>query len=182
MRSSILFIALACAACASAQGPSATSVRQRDIIFDDKVGTIRTNTSPAGGVVAIAATPDRTWDALLGAYSLIGVDVKYLNRPGGELGNRDAVMSRRLSTGELSRYLDCGTDPFVGEQANAYPVRASLVTRMWPDGTGTKVETRFSGSMSKPGAGATVHCSSTGALEQLIVVSVAKMATEPRTP
>lgn len=178
----MLFVAFACAACASAPGSSATPDQQRDIIFDDRVGTVRTNNGPAGGPTTIAATPDRAWDALLGAYSLIGVDVKYLNKPAGELGNRDAVMSRRLTTGELSRYLDCGTDPFAGAQANAYPVRASLVTRMWPDGAATKVETRFSGTMSKPGAGATVHCSSTGVLEQLIGVSAAKIAAQPRTP
>jgi len=174
-----IFIALAVTACASAPTSSAGAGQQRDIIFDDGLGTVRTDANPGRNTVIIPATPDRTWDAIMSAYSLLSVEVKYLNRPAGELGNRDVVMSRRLVTGELSRYLDCGSDPFAGPQANEYPVRASLVTRMWPDGTGTKIETRFSGTMSKSGARATVHCTSTGALESFIAVSVGKLAGQP---
>jgi len=177
IRCVLVLIAFSVSACAS--GTPSTSERQRDIIFDDKVGTVRTDANPGRNTVIIPATPDRTWDAIMSAYSLLSVEVKYLNRPVGELGNRDVVMSRRLVTGELSKYLDCGSDPFAGPQANEYPVRASLVTRMWPDGTGTKIETRFSGTMTKSGARATAHCSSTGALESLIAVSVAKLAAQP---
>jgi len=179
MRHSMLLLVLATTACASTTTSRATADRQRDIIYDDQVGTVRTSAHPALATVAIAATPDKTWDAMMAAYAVIGVDVKYLNRPTGELGNRDAVMSRRIATGELSKYLDCGTDPFAGPQANAYPVKTSVVTRMWPDGAGTKIETMFSGSMTKPGAGATVHCSSTGSLERLIAVTIEKLSTQP---
>lgn len=179
MHCSLLLLLLATTACASSSSPRANTDRPRDIIYDDQLGTLRTPTDAAGTVVAIAATPEKTWDAMMAAYALIGVEVKYLNRPTGELGNRDAVMSRRLATGQISRYLDCGTDQFVGPQANSYPVRASLVTRMWPDGTGMKIETKLSGFMSKPGAGATVHCSSTGSLERLIAVTVNKLSTQP---
>jgi len=178
MRHSMLLLVLASTACASTTTSRATADRQRDIVYDDKGGTVRT-WDRAGTTVAIAATPDKTWDAMMAAYAVIGVDVKYLNRPTGELGNRDAVMSRRIATGELSRYLDCGTDPFAVPQANAYPVKTSVVTRMWPDGAGTKIETMFSGSMTKPGAGATVHCSSTGSLERLIAVTINKLSTQP---
>lgn len=179
MRHSMLLLVLATTACASSTTSRATADPQRDIIYDDKVGTVRTSAYPARATVAIAATPDKTWDAMMAAYAVIGVDLKYLNRPTGELGNRDAVMSRRIATGELSRYLDCGIDPFSGPQANAYPVKTSLVTRMTPDGAGTKVETMFSGLMTKPGAGATVHCSSTGSLERLIAVTISKLSTQP---
>ncbi len=177
IRCALVLIAFSVSACAS--GTPSTSQRQRDIIFDDKVGTVRTDANPGGSAVAVPATPDRTWNAILGAYSMIGVEVKYLNRPAGELGNRSVVISRRIGTGEVSRYLDCGIDPFAGQQANAYPVRVSLVTRMWPDHTGMKIETKFSGSMTKPGAGATVHCSSTGSLESLIGVAVVKLSAAP---
>ncbi len=179
MRYSILLLALASSACASASASRATTDAQREIIFDDKVGTVRTAANPAGTVIAVPASPDVTWNAIMSAYSLIGIEVKYLNRPAGELGNRDVMLSRRIKTGEISRYLDCGNDTFAGPQANSYPVRASLITRMWAEGSATSMETRLSGSMTKPGAGATVHCSSTGALETLIGVAVNKFSTQP---
>lgn len=181
MRYSILIVALTTTACAAAPGSATVPERQRDVIFDERVGTIRTEANPAARVVVIAATPDRTWNAIVESYALIGVEIKYLNRPAGELGNRDVTMSRRLRTGEVSRYLDCGTDPITGPQANSYPIRASLVTRMWPDGPGTKIETRFSGLMARGGGRATVHCSSTGALESLISTAVSKISTQSPT-
>ncbi len=179
VRHSLLLLLLVTAACASSSTPPSSTGGQRDIIFDDRLGTIRNTANAAGLAVAVAATPDKTWDAMIAAYALIGVEVKYLNRPAGELGNRDAVLSRRIATGEVSKYLDCGSDPFAGPQANAYPVRTSLVTRMWAAGDSTKIETMFSGTMAKPGAGATVHCSSTGSLERLIGVTVNKIAAKP---
>lgn len=181
MRYSMLFLVLATTACASSSAARANTDRPRDVIYDEQLGTLRTPADAAGTVVAVAATPDRTWDAMMAAYALIGVEVKHLNRATGELGNRDAVMSRRIASGQVSRYLDCGTDQFLGPQANSYPVRASLITRMWPDGAGMKLETKLSGLMSKPGAGGTVHCSSTGSLERLIGVTVNKLSAQPST-
>jgi len=178
MRFLVPAVAILIAACATNPGSAVPEGRQREIIFDDKVGTVRTDANPPGTAVAIALSPDQTWEAIKATYAEIGVEVKYLNRPVGELGNRDVTLSRRLGTEQISRYLDCGTDPFAGSQANAYPVRASLVTKMRAEGAGTMIETKLSGSMTKPGAGATVYCNSTGALELLIAVAVAKRSTE----
>jgi len=177
MRYSISLFAILVAACATNTG-SRVPEGKRAVIFDDKVGTIRTDANPAGTAVAVALTPDQAWEAIKAVYAEVGIEVKYLNRPVGELGNRDVMLSRRLGTERISRYLDCGTDNFSGLQADAYPVRASLVTTMSPQGTNTSIQTKFGGTMTKPGAFATVHCTSTGALELLIAVAVARRTAQ----
>ncbi len=181
MRHSLFVLVFAATACATASSSGSDTGRQRDVLFDEQLGTIRTAAYPAIAAVAMPATPDKTWGAIIAAYSLSGIEVKYLNRPAGELGNRDFTIARRVGTVRMSRYFDCGTDPFLGPQADVYPIKATLVTRMWPDGAGTKIETRFSGSMKKPETGDTAHCSSTGALERVIAAEVSRLTAQPPT-
>ncbi len=179
-----MLIAGLCAAsafgCATTGTSSSTPTEnQRVLVSDETHHTILTSADPTGAEAVIAAPMDKVWEALLAAYKDIGIQVLSINRPTGELGNRNFRMPSRISGQPRSRYFNCGMDALVGPQANAYPIDASMLTVIKADTTGTThMETRLTGSARKIGVNADpLYCSTTGALEAVLADAVRKHLT-----
>ena len=182
MKQGILIATLASvAACASSgtSGSSEPAVNQRVLVSDETHSSIRTSADPSGVEAVIAAPPDKVWAALLVAYPAMGIPALSINRPIGEVGNRNFRILHKLSGEPASIYLNCGFDALVGPQANSYPIDASMLTVIRPDSAGaTHIETRLSGSARKIGVVADpLYCGSTGALERKLTEAVRKQVT-----
>jgi hypothetical protein len=167
-------------ACATTSGGSSTpEVNQRVLVSDEshEGGRIITTSTDLTGVEAVVAAPmDKVWDALLAAYKDLGIEVLSMNRPIGELGNRNFRMPSNISRQPRSRYFNCGIDPLSGPQANVYPIDASMLTVMKADTSGTtRLETRLTGSARKTGVNADpLYCATTGNLELVLADAVRK--------
>ncbi len=166
-------IAIACAlsgtvACATA--PSQPQETRRVLAIDDRI--IRTS-DDSGFESVIHAASDSVWAALIQVYPGIGVEVKTFSREDGEIGNRNFVVVGRLAGHPLSNYVTCGSD-VLGSQGHIDQAMLSLITLVRPAGAdATRIETKLTGSARKSGVSTDpVHCTSTGALEQLIANAV----------
>ena len=173
--------ALSVFGCATTSGSSTIpGVNQRVLISDESTsGAINTSFDPSGSEAVIAAPVDKVWEALLVAYPEIGIQVLSINRPIGEVGNRNFRILHKLKGEAASKYLNCGFDALVGPQANSYPIDASLLTAVRPDSAGTThIESRLTGTAKKIGAIADpLYCESTGALERQLADAVKKHLT-----
>jgi hypothetical protein len=170
--------AVGCATTSSSNGTTPVE-NQRVLVADEshEGGRIITTSADLTGVEAVVAAPmDKVWDALLAAYKDLGIEVLSMNRPIGELGNRNFRMPSNISRQPRSRYFNCGIDPLSGPQANVYPIDASMLTVMKADTSGTtRLETRLTGSARKTGVNADpLYCATTGNLELVLADAVRK--------
>lgn len=172
MRASISIAALLAIACvtASNSGPE----NQRVLVTD--TSPVRTTTDPSGIEAVVQAPLDRVWHALFDTYGELGVDVRSINQPIGEIGNRDFTISGKLAGKLASTWFSCGLDPNLGPQANMYRIRASLLSTVRAEGAGaTRIESRLAGTTRRTGVNAEpIYCATTGALENRIVASLTK--------
>ena len=164
-------------ACATTSGSSTPPVNQRVLVSDEShSGAITTSSDASGSEAVIAAPVDKVWAALLVAYPELGIQVLSINRPSGEIGNRNFRILHKLNGQAASMYLNCGFDALIGPQANSYPIDASMLTVVRADTAGTThIATRLSGSAKKIGAVADpLYCGTTGALERQLNDAVNK--------
>lgn len=147
---------------------------RRVLAIDDRI--IRTS-DDSGFESRIHAASDSVWAALIQVYPGIGVEVKTFSREDGEIGNRNFVVVGRLAGHPLSNYVTCGSD-VLGSQGHIDQAMLSLITFVRPAGAdATRIETKLTGSGRKSGVSTDpVHCTSTGALEQLIANAVSQRA------
>ena len=165
-------------ATASSGGSSEPDANQRVLVADEShSGRIITTSADASGVESVLAAPmDKVWDALLAAYKDLGIEVLSMNRPAGEMGNRNFKMPSNINRQPRSRWFNCGMDPLSGPSANVYPIDASMLTVIKADTAGTThIETRLSGSARKTGVNADpLYCATTGNLELFLADDVRK--------
>lgn len=173
-------VAAAAIGCATASTGSSPQTNQRVLVVDTDTRAITTSTDPSGVDTVIAGMPDRVWDALQAAYAEVGIEVLAINRPIGELGNRNFRVVGKLGGKPASTYFNCGFDPYSGPQANALPIQASLITVIRPESaTSTHVESKLTGSARKIGVSANpLYCSSTGELERRIAEATQKHVSQ----
>ena len=166
--------------CASTGGGSSNTnepaSNQRVLVSDATHNTILTSSDPTGIEAVVAAPMDKVWDALIAGYKDLGIEVLSMNRPIGELGNRNFRLPSRITGQPRSRWFNCGIDPLVGPQANAYPIDASMLTVIKADTAGTThIETHLTGSARKTGVNADpLYCGTTGQLEVVLADAARK--------
>lgn len=169
--------AFGCATTSSSSGTTPTE-NQRVLVADEShSGRIITTSADPSGVESVVAAPmDKVWDALLASYKDLGIEVLSINRPIGELGNRNFRMPSNVNRQPRSRYFNCGMDPLSGPQANVYPIDASMLSVIKADTAGTtRIETRLTGSARKTGVNADpLYCATTGSLELFLADDVRK--------
>jgi hypothetical protein len=118
---------------------------------------------------AVDAPVESVWRVLPGVYKTLDVPLSVLDTVAMQVGNR-SFKPRRIGGSRLSKYLDCGRGITATQNADAYEVTMSLLTRVKrADGGGTLLAIEIGGN-AKPRAvsGNPVRCVSKGTLETLM--------------
>lgn len=128
-----------------------------------------TTSADAAAIVTVDMSANRVWEALPAAYQLIGVEVGTVDQENRVIGNRRLRLTRRLGGTPLSRYLRCGDTAFGAPQADHHPVELSMLTKVFPDGEQSRMETSVHAVViNSANGGARMPCSSTGVLERAL--------------
>jgi hypothetical protein len=115
---------------------------------------------------AIDAPVENVWRVLPSVYERLDVPLSVLDTVAKQVGNR-SFRPRRIGGSRLSKYIDCGRGITATQNADAYQVTMSLLTKVkQADGGGTLLSIEISGN-AKPRAvsGNPVRCVSKGTLE-----------------
>jgi hypothetical protein len=129
-------------------------------------GVRQTDNTLTSDATTVNAPPAAMLSALSAAYADLGIEVKLWNPQTGEVGNRNFTKMYRMAGRPMSDYLGCGTTT-TGQAADNYRITMSFVSRVTPNGSGSKVETTLTAyaediSSSK----GTLACLTLGTLEQ----------------
>jgi len=176
MRTTVLFVPVLAAACASAGGAPGHVPAALPPSIESSGTSLEVRVSPTREVVAesIPAPADAVWSALPKVYADLGLQVTQVSEANRVLGNPKLVLIRRLGEVPLSRYLECGSG-LTGPFADRYRIELLIRTAVVPDGSGTaRVETYVDAQARNPeGSSNTgVTCASTGRLEREIAERV----------
>jgi hypothetical protein len=115
---------------------------------------------------SVEAPPDKVYQALIVAYSELGVPATVINPAQGLVAAIKRRAFARLGNVALSRYLSCGSS-MTGPRADQDRIELSVISWARPDGVGkSRVETRFVANATDSGGTSTrMPCTSTGELE-----------------
>lgn len=157
-------LGVACGACSTA-GPGAPREPRPRVIATTDERVIRSYDDPSSRTLMLKASPDSAFAALRSLFPVLGIEVKLIDPASGEVGNRNFSKLYRLGETPLREYVNCGSS-MTGLAADSYRVTMSVVSRVTPVGTGSKVETQFTAhaedmSVSK----GLVECTTSGTLE-----------------
>jgi hypothetical protein len=176
MRVAFILLAVLAAACSSSspERPVLREVRPASIAASG--GTVDVHIPQDRAIVGslVLASPEATWAALRRAYADLGIPVIESSSASRTLGNPRFLVSRRLGSTPLSRFLSCGAG-LHGPFADNYRVEMFVRSTVVPgdDGTSelhTYVEAR---ARNPEGTSNTVvPCSSTRRLERDIATRV----------
>jgi hypothetical protein len=154
--------------CASAPTTIANSAQTSKVIeVTDNTVLTRRETATHEDVV-ILASPDSVLSALRAAYADIGVEVKYYDPATREIGNLEFVRMRKMAGEPLTTFVNCGST-VTGLAADSYRITMLLVSTVKPEGSSSRVETRFQSRAEDPAHGTSAGangCQSLGTLEQ----------------
>jgi hypothetical protein len=141
---------------------------ERDAVLSAAMGE-RVISNDQGIYESVAAPPDKVYQALIVAYSELGVPASIINPKDGLVAALNRRAFSRLGTERLSRYVSCG-DSMTGPRADQDRVVLSVISWAKPDGSGsTRIESRIVGNASDSGGtGVRMPCTSTGELESRI--------------
>jgi hypothetical protein len=159
-------VVLVClAACASAS--KQTSTPGERVLATTDVGTVRSHEGMASDSL-VDAPPDTAFAALVAAYQDLGIDVKLLDPAAHQIGNRRFSKMNDIAGVRLSKYFGCGSAE-TGPAADNYRVTMSIVSRVTPSGSASRIETQLTAYAedlaSSKGA---ISCTTLGGLEQRI--------------
>ena len=151
--------------CATANQTTAHGDR---VVATSSAGSIRTYDGPKPGEAIVSAPPAAVLAALNSAYADLGIEVKLWNPQTGEVGNRNFSKMYRLAGKPLSEYVGCGTVT-TGQAADSYRVTMSVVSRVTPSGSESRVETQLTAYAEDIGSSkGTLACLTLGTLEERI--------------
>ena len=175
-----VLLAASLAACVKREAtgrPPLGPTRDR-VILTDESGQRYRSTESAGPIEGeVNATVDAVWTALPAVYEALGIPLAHLDRPSGQMGNKQIVRTGRLAGQRLSRTFDCGAS-MTGERADQGRITASVITQVWMRSDGrTGIATTVVSTM-KPLDGtstAPTSCATTGWLEKEIADRVRAM-------
>lgn len=174
MRRPLFLLLLALPACAG--GGSRVGSPVGDVAAPTRIETergtveLRTTRADPTATFAIAAPPQRVWQALGSVYTTLDVPVTTMASRTRTLGNERLSVRRQLGGVALSRYLRCGGSRDV-PNADTYQVTMRLLTEVDSADDGTSVLRTLVDGTARPVSlsGHPVTCASTGALERRIV-------------
>ena len=160
------FAALAFVACATGV-PRESGTQAATYVGSPAVGDLSFYTGEETVVSsAIDAPVESVWRVLPSVYESLDVPLSVLDTVAMEVGNR-GFKPRRIGGSRLSKYIDCGRGITATQNADAYEVTMSLLSRVKrADGGGTLLSIEIAGN-AKPRAvsGNPVRCVSKGTLE-----------------
>jgi hypothetical protein len=170
-----LVVALAAvvpAGCTSGSGGAKTTPPDPIVVTDERDAALsaalgeRVISNDQSIYERVAAPPDKVYQALIVAYSELGVPATIINPKEGLVAALDRRAFSKLGTERLSRYVSCG-DSMTGPRADQDRIVLSVVSWAKADGTGnTRIESRIVGNATDSGAtGMRMPCTSTGELE-----------------
>jgi hypothetical protein len=137
------------------------------VLATTDVGTIRTH-EMLGSDSTVEAPPDSAFAALMAAYQDLGIDVKLLNPGTHEIGNRRYTKMYDVAGVRMSKYVGCGSTE-TGPVADSYRITMSLVSRVTPSGTGSRIDTQLTAFAEDIASSkGVISCTSLGGLEQRI--------------
>ena len=173
------------AACASGAGPMVATPPQQPmpVRIETTAGVYETRLISSDHVelADVPATPEAAWRALPAVFVALRVEPNTLSEPQRTYGVTQLRVRGRLAGEPLSRFLSCGTGPVGQENADAYEVTLTALTRVTPGVTASSssVGTLVTASARAMGtSGSAVSCSSTGRLEERIAKLVALEAAK----
>jgi len=135
MRTTVLFVPVLAAACASAGGAPGHVPAALPPSIESSGTSLEVRVSPTREVVAesIPAPADAVWSALPKVYADLGLQVTQVSEANRVLGNPKLVLIRRLGEVPLSRYLECGSG-LTGPFADRYRIELLIRTSVVPNG------------------------------------------------
>lgn len=161
-------------ACAAGSGSEATPRERDQVVVDPQGGftdVLRIENESLVTSRVIDAPVDRVWDALGAVYEELEIPVGELDRSRGLMGNA-GFRARRIAGRRMAEYVDCGHG-VAGPKANEYAVRVALFTTVRAHERGTELVTDMDATARpRDVSGGTIHCTSEGQLEALIVQRV----------
>ena len=178
----VLTVALALAGCASGSGGPASTITDRVVLTDQNGNVYHTTDMSTVQNFEVAAPPATTLAVLTQTYNDLHIPIATLSTESNQVGNKQfRVMGHSLAGHRLSLLLDCGVDPTVGVQrADAYDVTMTILSAATSSGSGTTVTTDVEGSARPIGvSGESLHCATTGRLEDEIRGRVLKSVASP---
>jgi hypothetical protein len=118
---------------------------------------------------SVEAPPDKVYQALIVAYSEIGIPATAINPAQGLVASLKRRAFGRLGDTRLSRLLSCG-ETISGSRADQDRIEMSVISWARPDGAGkSRIETRVVAHATDTGGTSTrMPCTSTGELESRI--------------
>lgn len=181
-------LALLTGACASAGGKASAaddmggSSVQTAVLRSDASGNARgmnmVNITEVNRTL-VAATPEKTFQALSAAYAALNIPVTDINQQARTLGNSAFRTRRRIGDVPTLRALDCGGDSGM-PNAETYQLTLTIQSKVAPsDDGGSVILTTLEGTGRNPttAASSDVRCASLGTLEKRIGELVKKTLT-----
>jgi hypothetical protein len=169
MRAIALVSCLSFIACASANGPAASSTATETIrVGGGAGGTMTAEIHPTVNAIGatIPFTVDRTWGAIRTVYDSLSLPVATFDPATHTIASPTLRLRRRLGETSLSKYINCGNTQG-GQSADSYEIHLTIQTVLRAADAGT---TSVLSTVSAEGrpitlAGEYTHCASTGTLE-----------------
>jgi hypothetical protein len=156
---------VALTACATASNQTATPPDR--VLATTDAGTVRSHEG-LGADSVVNAPPNTVFAALVAAYQDLGIEIKLLDPTTRQVGNRRFAKMYDLAGVRLSKYVGCGSTE-TGPAADNYRVTMSIVSRVTPIPTGSRIDTQLTAYAedlaSSKGA---LSCTTLGGLEQRI--------------
>jgi hypothetical protein len=180
LRNLILIPVFALTACASASSDPDLSTPTRSVRV-----SMREEAIPRGREVSveqtiradvaqalIAAPPERAWEAMLGAYRALGLEVTGIDSARMAVVVQSQRIRSRFAGQALTRMFDCGYGP-TGPLAGTYTLQLTIVGQVTSDERGTQMQTRVEANARDLSSTVPpVTCNSRGDLEQRILDEV----------
>lgn len=165
----------ACATGNSAPDVSVTPVSARVVTSTGSgVVDLSRSTATVAVPVAVNASPDSVFLALLAVYKELGVTTSLLDGARRTAGNEFLKARRRFAEAPMASYFDCGAS--MGQpNAETYDMEIGIVSSVSPAAGGSStITTTLSAAGNNPtlGRDRQLRCASTGELEKRIVRTV----------
>jgi hypothetical protein len=171
MRAVALVSCLSFVACATANGPAASSTATETVrVGGGAGGTMTAEIHPTVNAIGevVPFTMDRTWGAVRAAYDSLSLTVATFDPATHTIASPTLRLRRRLGETSLSKYINCGNTQG-GQSADSYEIQLTIQTVLQAADAGTQVLSTVSAD-GRPItlAGEYTHCTSTGILERRV--------------
>lgn len=168
-----IFLLVALAGCASAPVRSEDATLRQSAIYSSSETGLVLGERPRAIGKTFASPPAAVWLAVKKVYQEFEIPITVENPQVHQIGNQNFFKSRTLGGKPMTQFVDCGNG-MTGPKAASYRIYMSLLTDVFAEAGGTKVQTTFI-PMGQDMAGNStdrIPCGSTGRLEQLFLERV----------